>query len=145
MRLNTKMRYGTRAMLELACHYPEGLRSLAEIAASQEVSPKYMESVFRLLRSAGLVHAQRGGQGGYRLSRPPEAINLRDLYEILEGPEPYVACTEDAQICPRSAECVTQEVWARMYAAAVGVLAGTTLADLVRRGQERHEQPAYSI
>ena len=145
MRLNTKMRYGTRAMVELACHYPQGPRSLAEIAASQEVSAKYLEAVFHLLRSAGLVHAQRGGGGGYQLSRPPEEITLRDLYEVLEGPEPYVPCTEDADICPRSADCVTQEVWARMYAAAVAVLEETTLADLVRRSEKRHGQPAYRI
>ena len=93
MRLNTKVRYGARAMLELALHYQEGPASLSQIAAAQEISEKYLELLFASLRSAGLVHSQRGARGGYTLARPPEQITLRDIFGALASPEPYVPCT----------------------------------------------------
>jgi Rrf2 family cysteine metabolism transcriptional repressor len=137
MRLNTKVRYGARAMLELALHYQEGPARLSQIAAAQEISEKYLELLFASLRSAGLVQSQRGARGGYTLARPPEQITLRDIFGALASPEPYVPCTFDHSLCSRWATCVTQEVWAQMYEASMQVLQSTTLADLVARSAER--------
>ena len=146
MRLNTRMRYGTRAMLELAMHYQEGAVSLSEVAASQVISDKYLESLFSSLRIAGLVRSQRGVQGGYVLARPPEQITLREIFNVLESPEPFVPCTHDHSTCHRWANCVTQEVWAQMFAASIHVLESITLADLVARSNERSATTAsYNI
>jgi Rrf2 family transcriptional regulator, cysteine metabolism repressor len=146
MKLNTKMRYGTRALLELGLHAEEGPVSLTEIAASQELSEKYLESLFGILRGAGLVRSQRGAQGGYVLARPAEQITLREVFDALEGPEAYVPCTLDHSTCHRWATCVTQEVWAQMHAASMLVLESTTLADLVARQHARCATSAsYSI
>jgi len=137
MKLNTKMRYGTRAMLELALRHEQGAVSLREIAKEQELSEKYLEALFGALRAAGLVQSLRGPQGGYRLARPPEQITLRVIFDVLEGPEPLAPCTLDHTACSRWATCVTQDVWAKMYEASMQVLESTTLADLVSRNQER--------
>ena len=146
MRLNTKMRYGTRAMLELALHYQKGTVSLSEVAASQEISEKYLEVLFASLRLAGIVPSQRGSKGGYVLARPPEQINLREICNILESPEPFVPCTLDHSACHRWANCVTQEVWAQMFAASMHVLESITLTNLVARSNERSATAAsYSI
>lgn len=132
-------------MLELALHYEQGAVSLSEIASAQEISEKYLEALFSTLRSAGLVRGQRGSQGGYMLARSPEEITLRDIFAVFEGPEPFVACTADPSACRRWAGCVTQEVWAQMYAAAMNVLAVTTLADLVQRNARRSAGAAANI
>jgi len=146
MKLNTKMRYGTRAMLELALRYEEGALSLNEIAASQEISEKYLESLFGILRAAGLVRSQRGAQGGYMLASPPDQITLREIFDVLESSEPYVLCTLDHSFCHRWTTCVTQEVWAKMYSASMQVLESITLADLVARSNERSATAAsYNI
>lgn len=146
MRLNSKMRYGTRAMLELAMHYQEGTVSLSEVAASQEISEKYLEVLFASLRLAGTVRSQRGSKGGYVLAKPPEQITLREIFDILESPEPYVPCTLEHSACNRWANCVTQDVWAQMFAASMHVLESITLADLVARSNERSATSAsYSI
>ena len=137
MKLSTKMRYGTRGMLELALHYGRGPLSLAEIAEREEISLKYLESLLSMLHSAGLVQSMRGAQGGYVLAKAPEKVNLRDIFQVLEGPEPFVSCMYNGQTCKRRADCVTQEVWTQMYDAAMRVLQDTTLADLVERTRTR--------
>ena len=45
MKISTKIRYGTRAMLELAFHYGEGPVELKEIAKKENISIKYLEQV----------------------------------------------------------------------------------------------------
>ena len=137
MKLGTKTRYGTRAMLALALRYESGPLSAKEIAEKQELSPKYVESLLTLLRSAGLVRSIRGAKGGHMLARPPEQITLREIFEVLEGREGFVHCTSKPETCERASICVTQEVWAQMYAACMHVLESMTLEDLQRRAKEK--------
>ena len=83
MKISTKIRYGTRAMLELACHYGEGPIELREIAKREDISLKYLEQVIVPLRTAGLVKSARGSKGGYSFAKHPSEIYLKDLVETL--------------------------------------------------------------
>lgn len=144
MKLGTRTRYSTRAMLDLALHYDNGDEVVAarEIAARQQISPKYLEHLLASLRSAGLIRTIRGAQGGHTLARPPGKINLREIFQVFEGTEGFVECTTDAEHCCRSDNCVTQEIWAEMYDASMEILESTTLEDLARRAREKRTNPA---
>jgi len=137
MKLGTKVRYGTRAMLDLALRPRDEVTSLKEIAARQGVSQKYLEHLFSSLQAAGLVRSARGLRGGYALARPPREITVRAIYEVLEGSEGFTPCTTDPDVCDRHDLCATREVWARMHAEAMRVLDETTLADLADDARER--------
>jgi len=133
-------------MLELAQHCDQEPLSLSEIALSQELSGKYLEALLSSLRAAGLVRTQRGPQGGYALARAPETITLRDIFDVLEGREPYVPCTASPEVCHRWSTCATQAVWARMYRASMEILESTTLADLVVQARGKCLAPvSYDI
>ena len=97
MKLSTKIRYGTRAILELASRFGEGPIELKEIARSQEISIKYLEQVIIPLRTAGMVKSARGAKGGYSLAKPPSEICLFDVVETLEGPLYLVDCIKDSK------------------------------------------------
>ena len=133
MKLTTRFRYGTRAVLDLAIHAAERPVSLKDIAQRQGISRKYLETLFSTLQSSGIVRAVRGPRGGYRLTRKPEDISLRRLYEVLEGSGPLVDCTADPDICLRSASCVTQKVWEEMYNLCVGYLESISIQELINR------------
>ena len=139
MKLSTKTRYGTRALLDLALNYGKGTVSVREIAARQDVSPKYLEQLLASLRAAGLVRSVRGAQGGYILTEPPDQINLREIHDVFEGTEGLVECTTSPDICDRTDFCAIQDIWARMYAACIGVLESTTLEDLVNRARSKQD------
>lgn len=146
MRLTTKMRYGTRAMLDIALNQSRGPVSIKDIAARQELSQKYLERLLFSLQAAGLVRAVRGARGGYELTRPADALTLLDIYRVLEGSAGFVECTTRSDVCQRAAECVTQEVWAELYAECTRILAATSLQDLVERTHRKQETTlAYSI
>jgi Rrf2 family protein len=133
MKLSTRTRYGTRAMLELARRYMTGPVSAKEIAEHEELSIDYMESLLATLRAAGLVVTVRGAKGGHMLARSPREINLAEIYTTLEGDEGFIHCTQRPERCLRSQDCVTQTVWAGLYAACKGYLEDITLEALARR------------
>ncbi len=136
MRISTKGRYGTRAMLTLAAHYEEGLVAAGQIAADQKLSLKYLETLLSSLKSARLIISRRGNQGGYTLARPPAEISLYDVLVPLEDAIDIVHCTEDGDSCGRSGTCCTQEVWKRIKDAVECILCKTTLADLLERQRD---------
>ena len=128
-------------MLDLAQNSGQGPLSSRLISEHQEVSVKYLELVMSLLRNAGLVRSLRGAQGGHELARPAEEITLREIFEALEGRGGLVECTYMPETCTRSDFCVTQEVWATMYAAAMQVLEATTLKELSERASDKLGSP----
>jgi Rrf2 family transcriptional regulator, cysteine metabolism repressor len=146
MKLTTKFRYGTRALLDLALHSDGGPTSLKEIAGRQDLSLKYLENLFAVLQAAGLVRSVRGAQGGYQLALPPNEITVRQLYEVLEGPGPLVDCTAEPVLCARSEGCVTHQVWSNLYQLCMEFLGSITLRDLMDRAESIQFQfSAYYI
>lgn len=52
MMVSTKGRYALHVMIDLAEHQSEGYVPLKEIAARQEISEKYLESILKVLVSS---------------------------------------------------------------------------------------------
>lgn len=132
VKLSTKGRYGTRAGLELALRYNSGPIMVREIAASQDISMRYLEHILNTLRSSGLVKSTRGAKGGYELSKAPSEITLGDIVRTLEGPMDIVACT-NGKDCPKASECVMYTVWKDVKESIENILDNITLEDLVER------------
>ena len=72
VRLSAKVDYAVRAAAELAGRPPDGPVKGETIAAAQDISLKFLESILSELRRAGIVASQRGTEGGYWLARPAE-------------------------------------------------------------------------
>ena len=135
MNLNTKTRYATRAMADLALRHGSGPTSGREIAERQGISQKYLEALLSRLRAVGLVRSTRGAGGGYTLARPPDQIDLAEIYLVFEGSDGFAQCTTDPGVCNRVETCLTKQVWEKMYASCMEILGSTSLADLIQDGE----------
>ena len=142
MKLSTRGRYGTRALLDLALHSGQGFVTMKDIAQRQDISAAYLARLLTPLVGAGIVRSTRGPQGGVSLSKPPNEIKLSEVIKLLEGSIAPVGCVDDERVCPRSNVCVTREVWDQMSRAMIRVLESTTLQDLVDRQREKERQRA---
>ena len=140
MKLSTRTRYGTRALLELALRKGEGPIFLKDIAKQQEISLPYLEHLIAPLIAGGVIRSTKGPKGGISLARNPEEIKLSEITQLLEGTVAPVECIDDPGACSRSSSCVTRDVWTRLKEAIDGVLEGTTLQDLVE-GHKKKSQP----
>ena len=92
MKLSTKGRYGTRLMIDLAENLTKGPVLLKDIAERQNISEKYLSRLAAVLKGSGLLLSFRGARGGYKLSRSPELITLKDILISIEGPMTLVGC-----------------------------------------------------
>lgn len=141
MKLTTKFRYGTRAMLDLAIHSCDKPVSIKEIARRQDIPPKYLETLFSILQTSGMIRSARGPQGGYQLAEDPSDITLKRIFELFEDTGWLVECTADPSLCNRSESCVTREIWSELYDRCTNYLDSLNLKDLMNRAAEKAPVP----
>ena len=131
MIVSTKGRYALRVMIDLAEHQSEKYVPLKEVAARQEISEKYLESIIKLLVKARILTGLRGKGGGYRLTRPPEQYTVGEILRLTEGNFSTVACLEPGSgQCSRMGQCRTLPVWRNLDRIVNEYLDSVTLADL---------------
>jgi len=139
MKLSTRGRYATRALLDIALHQEEGPVRLKDIAERQRISLQYLEHLVTPLIAGGIVSSVRGPRGGVLLARPPEKITLCEVIQLVEGPIAPVECVTDPSVCDRSRICVTRAVWGEMKTAIEKILTSNTIRDLMERQQQAKE------
>ncbi|MFC1917179.1 RrF2 family transcriptional regulator [Chloroflexota bacterium] len=140
MKLSTRGRYATRALLDVALHQDIGAVTLKGIAQRQNISVQYLERLVGPLIRNGILRSIRGAKGGILLAKAPEEIKLGDIIHLLEGSVAPSACVDNPEICERSPYCVTRDVWEEMKDAMEKILQSTTLKDLVERQKQKEKR-----
>ena len=85
MRLSKRTEYGLRAVIQLARLWPTAYVQSKDLAHSEDLPNKFLESILLALRRGGFLESKVGSGGGYRLSRSPREISVGDLIRRLEG------------------------------------------------------------
>lgn len=137
MKISTRTRYGTRAMVELACHSEGGPLPLHAIGHEQEISVKYLEQLMSILKSGNLVRSVRGAKGGYLLTKAPDKIKLSEIFFCLEGSNNTVDCVQDNPQCDRAPTCPVRPLWQQVNNAIIHTLQSVTLQDLIDKRSPR--------
>ena len=109
MKLSAKSRYGTRLMLDMAQHYPDGPVHLADVPKRQGISVKYLEQIIISLKKPNYIQSVRGPKGGHALARPPEAITVGEIVALLEegAAWQFVPTTRGLRAFPQLPDSVT--------------------------------------
>lgn len=144
MKLSTKGRYGTRAMLDVALHADDGLVHLKDVARRQEISKKYLEHLVARLEADGLLRTVRGAGGGVALARPASEVTVLDILCTLEGSLAPVECVDRPEVCSRSVNCGARDLWTELGGAMTGFLGSVTLEDLCERQRKKDEPTALT-
>lgn len=128
--VSTKTQYGIRALVHLARMELPSTTS-AEIAKAEGISPKYLEGILCQLKAAGLVLAERGQKGGYRLAKEAADIRMLEIVEALDGEVKPVGCVDDSGSCAQGGGCLPRRFWIGLKEAIDGYLAERTLKDVI--------------
>jgi Rrf2 family protein len=127
--ITTKSPYAVLALAELARSGGSEPVPIGELARRRDVPVQFLEQLFAVLRRGGVVGSQRGVKGGYRFAREPSTITVLEVVELLDGP-----LGRDSQ-----------GVFADAADAARGVLARTTIADVLEREMREAGASMYHI
>lgn len=128
MRLTRHTDYALRVLIHLAAH-PLEFSSIAEISRSFGISQNHLMKVVQHLAASGFVATVRGRNGGLRLGRAPEAINVGEVVRQTEESFELVECGA----CVIAPACGLSPVLDEALAAFLAVLDRYTLADLSQR------------
>ncbi len=134
MKISTKGRYAVRLMIDLAEHNNGEFITLMDIAARQEISEKYLESIVSILSKNNLLISLRGKGGGYKLAKSPAEYTVGSILRLTEGSLAPVSCLEgDTNDCTRASHCQTLKMWEGLNKLINDYLNGITIDDLVRK------------
>lgn len=116
MRITTKGRYALRAMTNLAGNGTDKPKAIKNIAAEEDISPEFLEQIFFKLKKTGIISSVRGPGGGFVLSRSPDQVTVREIFEAVEEGldlTPCTSCNDDGTpvVCSKQDTCLVHDVW----------------------------------
>jgi len=126
--LNQSSEYALRAVVDLARSSTKP-RSAGQIAETTKVPLPYLQKVLRMLRKAGILSAQRGIGGGFRLARDPADISILDVLTAAD------AAPQRIERCPlgipgHTQLCALHALLDHQVANAESVFATTSIRDI---------------
>ena len=114
----------------LASH-PDRLVNIKEIADAYGISKNHLMKIIYQLGKQGYIETIRGRNGGIRLAKQPDEINLGALIRDTEEDFNVVECfSKDHNTCPIASICTLKGVLNQALAAFFHVLDGYTLQDV---------------
>src|ERR1700693_366741 len=131
MNVSVKGEYALHAIFDLSLQKPGEPIKIADIAQRQKIPQKFLELILAGLKQGGFVESRRGAEGGYLLSRTPDAITVGDVLRYVEGARSNKPARKQPAGDPFT------ETWRRAESAISNVLDKTTFAELVRNWRER--------
>jgi len=125
-------------MLHIGMHGEHCAVTSHEIAQHQAIPEPYLRQILALLSKDGLIHSNRGPQGGHVLGRPASQITIKHILMTLEG---QITSVDQILALPCHIEigaehCAIREVFLEVKAAVERILSATTLEKVVER--QRH-------
>lgn len=130
MRLTSYTDYTLRTLIYLAL-CPNRLATIATIAESYGISENHLMKVVHRLGLEGYVETVRGRNGGMRLAKLPEDINVGKVVRRMEPDMELVACFGASSACTIQPSCVLKGALVEALDAFLAVLDRYTLADLI--------------
>jgi Rrf2 family protein len=133
--LSKKTKYGLKALTYIARSESDLPVQVGEIAKSENIPQKFLESILLTLRKSGFLGSKKGKHGGYYLIKESSEILMTDVLRVLEGPIAMVPCVslnfyEKCDDCPDENACSVNKLMIQVRDSALKVLRNNTLADL---------------
>ncbi len=139
--LSKKTKYGLHALFYLAKEYGKGPILIAQLAKSEGIPKKFLESILLELKNKGILHSKKGKGGGYTLARSPKEITLGQAIRVLNGPLAPVSCVSHSAYhkcdeCRAEEHCEIRTVMKEVRDSMANILDHTSLFDAIHKTKE---------
>ncbi|RED50297.1 RrF2 family transcriptional regulator [Seonamhaeicola aphaedonensis] len=133
--LSKKTKYGLKALTFISRNESDMPVRVGEIASSENIPQKFLETILLTLRKAGILGSKKGKHGGYYLRSHPSEVKMTDVMRVLEGPIAMVPCVslnyyEKCDDCPDEHQCSVHKLMIEVRDSTLNVFRNTTLEDL---------------
>ena len=131
--------YAIRTMAYLARVSPDKRVQVQEIAASEGIPAPFLAKVLQQLARSNLVNSFKGPGGGFSLNRPPIAINLYEIFRVVDGVEDLDRCAVGLAECNDFAPCPLHDTWKSVRVHLLQYLQKTTLKEMASAVEGKKE------
>lgn len=114
----------------MAYNKKQKLFQLEELSRHQNISRKYLEHIFAVLKKEGIVQSRVGKNGGFYLGAHTERVSLLRILETMEGKVAVVECRDHGHPCARLSFCPGNIIWNEVNDSIRKVLASKNLKNL---------------
>lgn len=126
--------YAIRALACLAKRGEGAIVTVKDLAQEADVSVNFLYTIFKYLEQHGLVHAHRGRERGFSLTRRPSQISYLDILNACEGQIEKKQCLLDHRVlCDGVHPCAAHEAWNSLREMAERQLAKVTLEQIATK------------
>lgn len=129
MIISSKGKYGLVALMDICLYSRSEAVTLKSVSKRQDISERYLEQIFSILKKGGIINSKKGAQGGYFLARKPKDITVGEILNILEGDLKIVSPSEEKN----DIECFIQKkIWNNINRQIETYFNSITLEELVK-------------
>ena len=129
MIISRKGKYGLVALMDICLYSRSEAVTLKSVSKRQDISERYLEQIFSILKKGGIINSKKGAQGGYFLARKPKDITVGEILNILEGYLKIVSPSEEKN----DIECFMQKkIWNNINRQIETYFNSITLEELVK-------------
>ena len=137
MRMSKLADYAFIILTQMAT-VPDDTWSASTLSSETTLPLPTVAKLMKMLSRNGVVSAQRGASGGYRLAKPADEVSIASIIEAVDGP---IRLTECAGVALGKTECdcavnvcPVKEGWSNVNKAIRQSLESVNLSDLIPSG-----------
>jgi Rrf2 family protein len=134
MRITLESDYALRIITALA--EQAGVVDAKTLSEKTSVTQRFTLKILHKLVGDGLVSSYKGVNGGYLLKETPDAITLKRVIELIDGPIVIARCLDNDELCslnPDKSSCIFHHIFNTISIDVAKKLSKITIEDILKK------------
>lgn len=111
MLFSKSTQYALQALVEMTEKYKDEYVTATDLSSEIDVPKEFLAKIFQDLVRRGILESRRGRGGGFKLSRPPEEVDIYEIVVLIDGTQPMSGCIFDGKTCHPEDPCPLHDEW----------------------------------
>jgi Rrf2 family protein len=135
--LSNSCRYGIRAVIYLASHYPVKTNlGIKQISNDLDLPAPFLAKILQQLAKSRLISSTKGPNGGFSFLKKPESVTMFDIIKNIDGEGVFKNCIIHDGYCSEvrksKKSCPVHDDYSTIRAELVKLYKSKTVAELVK-------------
>jgi len=133
--------YGLQAVMYIAMESKDRKVMIREIAEKVNIPMFFLGKILQKLSKSGVLHSQKGPNGGFALGDKAEKITALRIVEVIDGLKFNTSCVTGFPKCSNDTPCPFHDEWKIIRGKLVAMLEGETIQKLMEDAKSGKRVP----
>jgi Rrf2 family protein len=139
--LSNSCRYGIRAAIYLASHFPVKTNiGIKQISTDLDLPAPFLAKILQQLAKNRLISSTKGPNGGFSFLKKPESVTMYDIIRIIDGEGIFKNCIIHDGYCSEvrksKKKCPVHNDYSRLRRELTALYRNKTIAELVTESRD---------